>query len=146
MINKESLKGNLDEMQIQTRNKIGHQCYWILVNSILIDIFLGSSGVKWAGSSISISAIILICGIYYGIRVVGVGAYGNYSKKKMIIIIGSCLMTITIGLIIKTSFSKGVSSISYSGALRLFIFFVFFIMLIVISSVISKRKNNEGND
>ena len=146
MINKESLKEDLDEMQIQTRNKIGNQCYFILFPSLLIDIFLGNCGVKWAASSISISAIILICAIYYGIRVVGAGAYGTYSKKKLGISIGFCVMVITMGLIIKTSFLKGSFSISYSGALRVFIFFVFFIMIIVISSIISRRKNNEGND
>ncbi|MCB2296013.1 hypothetical protein LGK95_21410 [Clostridium algoriphilum] len=145
MINKESLKEDLDEMQIQTRNKIGNQCYFILFPSLLIDIFLGNCGVKWAASSISISAIILICAIYYGIRVVGAGAYSTYSKKKLSFSVGFCVMLIAMGLIIK-SFFKGSFSISYSGALRLFIFFVLFILIIVISSIVSRRKNNEGND
>ena len=81
MKNKESFKEDLDEMQIQSRNKIGNQCFFILFPSLLIDIFLGNSGVKWAANSISISAIILLCGVYYGIRVVRAGAYGTYGKK-----------------------------------------------------------------
>jgi len=145
MINKESLKEDLDEMQIQTRNKIGNQCYFILFPSLLIDIFLGNCGVKWAANSISISAIILICAVYYGIRVVGAGAYGTYNNKKLSFSIVFCIVVLSMGLIIR-SFLKGSFSISYSGALSLFIFLALFIMIIVISSIISKRKNNEGND
>jgi len=145
MINKESLKEDLDEMQIQTRNKIGNQCYFILFPSLLIDIFLGNCGVKWAASSTSISAIILICAIYYGIRVVGAGAYSTYNKKDSSIRFGFCALMIAIGFIVQ-SLLKGSFSITYSGALGVFLFFILLILIIVISSLISRHKNNEGND
>ena len=58
MLSKRNPNEHLDEMQIQTRNKIGHQCFFMLFALLMIDLGLEDYGVKWAGSSMSVYAII----------------------------------------------------------------------------------------
>ena len=154
MLNKRNQKENLDEMQVQTRNKVGHQCFFMLFSLLMIDLYLKNHGVKWAASPMSEYAIIALCMGYYGTRIAWAGAYvgtlGTLTKSKKHVYLVGLIATITIILsvlaIIRNKFLDGSFNLSYSGVLRFFIFTFVFIMIIVVSSLISKRKNNEGND
>jgi len=152
MLNKRNPKDHLDEMQVQTRNKVGNQCFFMSFSLLMIDLGLQDYGVKWAASPMSVYAIIVLCMGYYLARIVWAGAYvGTLTKsKKHVYLIGSLLVAMTtilaVLVIIRTKFLNGSFHISYNGVLRLFIFSFVFIMIIVVASIISNRKNNEGND
>lgn len=155
MLNKRNSKEHLDEMQVQIRNKIGHQSFFMLFALLMIDFQLQDHGVKWAAYPMSIPIIITLCMGYYGIRVACAGAYAGTlgtltkSRKHVYIIVGLlAAMTIVLSVlaIIRAKFLNGIYSISYSGVLRMFLFSFIFIMIIVVSSIISRRKNNAGND
>jgi len=150
MLNTRNQNGNFDEMQVQTRNKVGSQCFYILNFSLLIDLLLKDHGVKWAMSSMSVLVIMLLCAVYYGTRIAWAGAYeGTLTKSKKHMVVGVGLlaaMTTIIAIIRRTNFFREGLNINDGEFLRVFIFSIVFIMIIVVSSIISRRKNNEGND
>lgn len=149
MLNIRNRNGNLDEMQLQFRNKIGNQCYFMLFYSLFLGLFLKDHGVQWADSPISLLIIMMLSMGYYLIRIVLAGAYVGtltHSKKNTNFMVGLlATMVITIGsliIIFRTNIFKESFNISYS---LVSIFFFVFIMVIVFSKI-SRRKNNEGND
>lgn len=150
MLTKRILKEPLDEMQIQTRNKLGNQCFFMLFFLLMINLGL-QDYVKWAASPMSVYMIIVLTMGFYLTRVVWAGAYpGTFAKNiKPAYLIGLLVASTTflssLG-IIKNKFLNGSFNISYDGVLRLLIFSFVFIMIIFVSSKISNRKNNEGND
>lgn len=152
MLSKRHPKEHLDEMQVQTRNKLGNQCFFMLFFLLMINLGLEDYGIKWAGNSMSVYAIIVLSMGYYMIRIVWAGAYASSltnSTKHVYPIVG-LLAALTILLsalaMIKTRFLTGSFNIPSMGVLRLFIFSFVFIMIIVVSSTISRRKNNGGDD
>lgn len=150
MLNKINLKEPLDEMQIQTRNKLGNQCFFMLFFLLMINLGL-QDYVKWAASPMSVYMIIVLTMGYYLTRVVWAGAYvGIHAKSRKPAYLIGLLVAITIILsslgIIRNIFLTGDFHIPYDGVLRVFIFSVVFIMIIFVSSKISNRKNNSGND
>lgn len=150
MLNKRNPKEHFDEMQIQTRNKVGNQCFFMLNFLLMIDLLLPDYGVKWAASPITIVVIMFLCMGYYLTRIVWAGAYVSQrteNRKHVYLMVGLlAVLTTIIAIIRKTNFFKESLNISDGGFLRLFIFFFVFIMIIVVSSIISRRKNNAGND
>ena len=94
--------------------------------------------------------IVLTMG-YYLTRVIWAGAYGSTLSKNIKpayligLLIVSTIFLSSLG-IMRNKFLNGSFNIPYDGVLRVFIFSVVFIMLIFVSSKISNRKNNEGND
>lgn len=149
MLNKIVSNEHLDEMQVQTRNKIGHQSFIMLYFLLMIDLLLRDHGFMWASSSMSVLVIMLLCLGYYGTRIAWAGAYVGpltKSRKRVYFICLLVAMTTIIAIIKKTNFFNESLNISDGGFLRLFIFFFVFIMIIVVSTIISRRKNNVGND
>lgn len=155
MLNKRrNSEEHLDEMQVQIRNKIGHQSFFMFFTLLMIDLQLQDYGLKWAAYPMSIPIIITLCMGYYGIRVAWAGAYVSTlgtltkSRKHVYLIVGllTAMTIIFVTVIIGTKFFTVSFSIPYNGVLRLFLFSFVFIMIILVSSIISRRKNNEGND
>ena len=150
MVNKRNPKEHLDEMQVQTRNKVGHQCFFMLFFLLMIDLGL-QDYIQWAATPISVYTIIVLCMGYYLTRVIWAGAYrGTLTKTiKPVYLIGllaAITTTLSILGVIRNKFLNGSFTIPANGVLRVFIFSFVFIMIIVVSSRISRRKNNEGND
>jgi len=147
---KRNLIESLDEMQIQTRNKLGNQCFFIIFILLMIDLGL-QNYVKWAASPMSVYLIIVLTMGYYMTRVVWAGAYGSTLTKSIKpayligLLIVSTIFLSSLG-IMRSKFLNGSFNIPYDGVLRVFIFSFVFIMIIFVSSKISNRKNNEGND
>ena len=148
MINKANPRKHLDEMQVQTRNKVGNQCFSIIIYLLMIDLGLGNYGVKWAASPMSIFVIIVICIGYYLTRLVWSGVWADVyvcqSKNTNTIIAG--LLATMIITFSRANFFKGGFNISYHEVLEMIIDFFVYIMIIEIFRIISRRKNNEGND
>jgi hypothetical protein len=148
MLNKK-VNGHFDEMQIQTRNKIGNQSFFILYFVLMIDLLLGDYGVQWAGSPTSIVVIMLASFGYYLARIVWAGAYTSTktdNRKYVYPRVGLiAVATFIIAIIQKTNFFKESLNIFDAGFLRLVIFFLVFFLMIFVSTSISKRKNNAGD-
>lgn len=86
-------KNQLDEMQIQQRNKIGNQAFMILSFLLLFDIVLDGLGFRWLKYPTNVFIILLVCSCYYEVRLIWQGAYlGPEVKlktfhKKLILVI-----------------------------------------------------------
>ncbi|MHB8124264.1 MAG: DUF6773 family protein [Desulfitobacteriaceae bacterium] len=150
MLNKRNSNEHFDEMQVQTRNKVGNQCFFILYYLLMINLLLTDYGVKWAASPLSMLVIMLLCMGYYLTRIVWVGAYVSQrteNRKHIFLIVGLLTaMTTIIAIIRKTNFFKESFNILDGGFLRLVIFFFVFFSIIVASTIISRRKSNAGNE
>lgn len=113
MLNKRNPKKHLDEMQVQTRNKLGNQCFFMLFFLLMIDLGFKDYGVKWAASPMSVYMIIVLCMGYYLTRVVWAGAYVSSltkSRKHVYSIVGllAAMTTIlSVLVIIRTKFFNG---------------------------------------
>lgn len=150
MFNKRNANQHFDERQVQTRNAVGNQCFLLLYFLLMIDLLLPNYGVKWAGSQMSILAIMTLCMGYYLIRIVWAGAYVSYraeNRKKVYLIVGLVsILTAAIAIIQKKKFLQENMNILDGGFLRLFIFLLVFFMIIVVFRWISMHRSNEGSE
>jgi len=138
-----------DERQVEIRNKVGHQCFFILYFLLMIDLLLADYGVKWAASPTSIVIVMLSCFGYYLIRIVWAGAYAREreNQKHVYLMLGLlAAITTFIAITKKTNLFKESLNISDGGFLRLLLFFFVFFTIVVVSNNISRRKNNGGNE
>lgn len=149
MLSNKFSRGQLDEMQIQIRNKTGHQCFFLLYFLLMIDLLLAEFGVKWAEGPTRLVVIMLISFAYYLVQIVRAGAYTRAGDNPKYIYLTVGLITATAFLIAiakKTRFFNESLDFSDSGLFRLFIFYIFFFLIVLISRSVSKQKNNSGDD
>lgn len=78
-------RSSLDEMQVQARNKIGHQSFLMLAYLLMLDFGLNGFGIKWLDYPVNVYILFLVCMGSYVIRLLWAGAYqGPESKKRRI--------------------------------------------------------------
>ena len=78
-------RNELDEMQLQKRNKIGNQAFMLLSYLLLIDIGLYGLGFRWLNYPTNVWVIMLGCMTYYMIRVIWQNSYvGPQQSSKRI--------------------------------------------------------------
>ncbi|MTI58228.1 DUF6773 family protein [Geosporobacter ferrireducens] len=68
-------KSNLDEMQLQLRNKIGNQSFLMLMYLLLLDVGLYGFGFQWASYPINVVLILSVITGSYVIRLIMNNAY-----------------------------------------------------------------------
>lgn len=150
MLNKRIPDESFDERQDQIRNKIGNQCFFILLISMVIVLQLPTFGIIWATTSIIMTAILLLCSGYFIVRIVWAGAYSGYNTRK------SKNVYLTFGLLaifmailaagIKTNLFTESLDFYDGGFLRLLIFLLIFFAIITVSIKVSKYRNDQGDD
>lgn len=78
-------RNELDEMQLQKRNKIGNQSFMLLSYLLMIDIGLHGLGFRWLEYPTNVWVIIIGCMTYYLVRVIWQSSYvGPQQSSKMI--------------------------------------------------------------
>lgn len=144
-------KNELDEMQVQKRNRIGNQAFMLLFYLLIIDIGLYGFGFKWLKYPTNVFIIMLSCMTYYLVRIIWNNAYigpkaANKLSGKKVIFIVAIAMAISAMIIfiskknfIKTQPIDG----SDNGALILFVFSSVSLVIALIVSIISKRQNKD---
>ncbi|MBR0596999.1 DUF6773 family protein [Sinanaerobacter chloroacetimidivorans] len=68
-------KNNLDEMQMQRRDKIGNQSFLLLLYLLLIDTGLYGFGFRWIAYPANIVILLTVCSGIYVIRLIKGNAY-----------------------------------------------------------------------
>lgn len=149
MLNKRISNESFDERQIQTRNQIGNQCFFILLISMVFVLQLPNFGIMWATTSKIMTVILLLCSGYFIARVVWAGAYSGYTRTSKNVYLLFGLLTIFMAILatgIKTNLFKESLNISDGGFLRLLIYLLIFLTIITVSIKVSKHRNNQGDD
>lgn len=150
MSNKKIPNESLDEMQVQIRNKIGNQCFFILLISMVIALQLPNFGIMWTTTSTIMTVLLLLCSGYFIVRVVWAGAYHGHNtrtSKKVYLIFGLLTLFMTVlAAGIKTNLFRESLHISDGGFLRLLIYLLIFFTIVIVSIKVSTHKNNQGED
>lgn len=68
-------KKGLDERQRAHRDRIGNQCFLLLLYGILIDTALNGLGVKWLPYPANMMALLTVCAGIYQVRIILGNAY-----------------------------------------------------------------------
>lgn len=68
-------KKGLDERQRAHRDRIGNQCFLLLMYGILIDAGLNGFGVKWLPYPANMMALLTVCAGIYQVRIIMGNAY-----------------------------------------------------------------------
>ena len=145
-------KKGLDEMQIQTRNKIGNQTFLMLLYLLMIDAGLYGFGFRWVDYPANVMLIRTICAGIYVIRLIKANAYVGPSTEKekpllkilMTALVAVVVATGTIVLLKTTSFSDA-NQINDMSAPILFIAASVGIVIAVVTTVINRIQNkNDG--
>lgn len=79
-------KNDLDEMQRQIKNKIGHQMFIVVVVLLLIDLILNGAEIRLLEYPINIIIIMATCLYVYVNRLIVSGAYINDKNFKKVLI------------------------------------------------------------
>jgi len=149
MLDKKSDK-YFDERQIQIRNQIGNQCFFILLISMVIVLQLPNYGITWTTTSAIMTIILLLCSGYFIARVVWAGAYNSSNAKaSKSVYLTFSLLAVFMGILaagIKTILFKESLNIYDGGILRLLVFLFIFFAIITVSIKVSTHKNNQGED
>ncbi len=142
-------KSNLDEMQLQLRNRIGNQSFLLLMYILLIDVGLYGFGFRWISYPANIVIILTIVSGSYVVRLILSNAYAGTSYKEQNTAKRSILMAVLIAIAaaMMAFFIKSrgiaVESTNDGGAIILVLASIVSLSIIGISSFIKHRQNKD---
>lgn len=147
-------KNVLDEMQVQRRNKIGNQSFFLLFYLLMTDIGLNGFGITWLKYPLNVYIIMLACMTYYLIRTIFNNAYVgpenvNKLSRRKAVLIGVIITAVisAVFFIIQQNFIEiKTVDVNENGATILFVFGIVALVIISISSIIAKRRNSNGDE
>lgn len=147
-------RNELDEMQLQKRNKVGNQAFMLMAYLIMADVGLYGFGFRWLEYPVNVFLIMLVCMSYYLISIIWNNAYigpkaGNKASVKTKIYIAAITVIAagTAMFISKSGLIKAQApQNSDNGAIILFIFSAVSIIITILVSIISKRQNRNTDE
>lgn len=154
-MNENKYENQLDEMQLQKRNKIGNQSFLLLCWLIILDACLYGLGIRWLEYPVNTFCLMLIACAYYVIRTIWAGAFKgvstdknkNASKKIISQIIFTALSAFLTVLIVKSNLIKVKATPSQdNGAKVLFMLSVAVLVIGVIVTIVYNKKNNSDDE
>lgn len=146
-------KNELDEMQLQKRNKIGNQVFMLLFYLLFIDIGLYGFGFRWLNYPANVLVIITACMTYYLIRIIGnssfVGPQQSSKKttRKIRYLTGAAgfIAAVTAFIMQKYFIKLPVSNGDDNSALILFVFSIVMLIIVAGVSIIARRQNKDDD-
>lgn len=142
-------RNELDEMQLQTRNKIGNNAFMLLFYLLLISIGMYGFGFRWLDYPLNVFVIMLVCMSYYLIRIMWNNAYlgpvsENHSVGRKITYVTAITgIAMVIAAVYIQSITTKTAPTEDSGAIILFIFSVIMLIIAAFVRIISKKQNRE---
>lgn len=145
-------KSELDEMQLQKRNKIGNQSFMLLFYLLMIDIGLNGFGIHWLKYPTNVFVIMLLCMACYLVRIIWNNAYLGPANNKSVNVRVAVVMAIAAlvaglagvlsqkNLIQVTAADEG-----DNGALILFIVSTVSLIIAAIVGFINYRRNRKDD-
>lgn len=140
-------KNNLDEMQIQNRNRIGNQTFQLLFYLLLIDVALYGFDVRWIAYPLNIILIAnLCCGIYL-LRIIRSDAYvgpKQQTKRHLNTLVFLIILVIFLSVLFVILINQNILPVSIdkdNSAVVLFITSIVSIIIVTTLMLISKVQN-----
>lgn len=147
-------KSNLDEMQLQKRNKIGNEAFLTLMYLLLLDTGLHGFGFRWLSYPVNIVAILSLVSAIYIIRLIRADSYigvSSYRQKPvtrtiMIVLLAVASSVTTILLIKGRGVVDNSSSSFVANGIILFIISVVCLTIVAITAIMRHNKNKQGDE
>ncbi|HZK56508.1 MAG TPA: DUF6773 family protein [Desulfosporosinus sp.] len=147
-------RNELDEMQLQKRNKIGNQAFMLLFYLLMTDIGLYGFGFRWLKYPLNVYVLMMVCMTYYLIRVVWQSSFVGPQQSKKTMGKKTRYLTGAVGFVAAVTvfiFQKYFNVIPASngqddGALILMVFSIVLIIIAAGVSFIAKRQNKDDNN
>jgi len=148
-------KNELDEMQLQKRNKIGNQAFMLLSYLLMIDIGLYGLGFRWLQYPTNVWIIMIGCMTYYMIRIIWQNSYVGPQQSSKKITRRTRYLTGAVGfvggvtafilhkyfIVIKAPAPNG----DDNNSLILFVFSIVILIIVAGVSLIAKRQNKNDD-
>ncbi|MHB8074699.1 DUF6773 family protein [Desulfosporosinus fructosivorans] len=147
-------KNELDEMQLQTRNKIGNQAFMVLFYLLMIDIGLYGFGFRWLQYPVNVFLIMIVCMTYYLIRIIGNSSYvgpqqtsKRMTRKARYLFGASGFVAAVTAFILQKYFvnASGTNG-DDKGAMILFVFSIVMLIIVAGVKIIANRQNNNDDN
>jgi cytochrome c biogenesis protein CcdA len=147
-------KNDLDEMQKEKRNSIGHQMFMLMFYSLLFDSGLYGAGIRWLEYPANIMVIIMACMGIYLIRTIAANAYLSpkaQNRKTVIPLIIAIALSVVLAiasfnLFGNISVQSAVKDANNNSALILFIVSAASLLISLIVAIIKKVNDKNDND
>ncbi|HWQ41051.1 MAG TPA: DUF6773 family protein [Desulfosporosinus sp.] len=142
-------KNELDEMQLQKRNKFGNQAFMLLSYLLMIDIAFYGLGFRWLQYPTNIWIIMMACLTYYTIRIIGTSSFvgpqqssKKAARKTRYLTGGVGFIAAVTAFIVQKYFIKfpAVNGDDNSGIILL-VFAIVMLIMIAGASIIAKWQN-----
>lgn len=75
-------RSGLDEMQLYKRNKIGNQCFLLLLYLLMFDAGMYGFGFRWVSYPANVMIILTVCSGIYAVRLIAGNAYVGPAAGK----------------------------------------------------------------
>ncbi|HUS89880.1 MAG TPA: DUF6773 family protein [Desulfosporosinus sp.] len=147
-------RNELDEMQLQKRNKIGNQAFMLLSYLLMIDIGLYGCGFRWLQYPVNVFVIMLACMTYYMIRIIWHSSFvgpqkssKNIARKTRYLIGATGFVGAVTAFILQKYFMKApATNGDDNSALILLVFSIVMLIILAVVSIISKWQNKNDDN
>jgi len=141
----------LDEMQLQKRNKLGNQVFMLLFYLLFIDIGLYGYGFRWLNYPANVLAIMMACMTYYLIRIIRTSSFvGPQQSRKKITrkvryLMGATgiVAAVTAYIMQKYFIKVPATNADDHGAMILLVFSIVMIIIVAGVKIIAKKQNKD---
>lgn len=147
-------RNKLDEMQLQTRNKIGNNAFMLLFYLLLLDMGAYGFGFRWLEYPTNVFVIMLVCMAYYLIRTIWCNAYIGPEAKGVqfgrkatyITAIIAFAVAVAISAVSRHFAVPKAENAGDNGAMILFLISAVTLIIAFIVSVITKKQNSDSDE
>ncbi len=149
-------KHGLDERQRAHRDRIGNQCFMLLLYGILIDTALHGAGIRWLPYPANMIALLTVCAGIYEVRIIRGNAYlppgesGPRRRRKTIILAAfSVTVAAVAAVIVVRSGALPAQEATAGGdnsATVLFIISAVSLIIALVAGLIQHRRDKERDE
>lgn len=143
----------LDEMQVQRKNKIGNQAFLMILYLLLLDTGLYGLGFRWIDYPANIMLIITICSGIYIIRLIASNAYVGPSAQRnkpisrsILTILISIVVAMVIMVILKNTNITNKNQLNDISSTILIITAIISIVTVAIIGIIKQIQNKNDRE
>jgi LPXTG-motif cell wall-anchored protein len=147
-------RNGLDERQRAHRDRIGNQCFLLLLYGILIDAGLNGFGVKWLPYPANMMALLTVCAGIYQVRIIlgnsylPPGAKAAHTRRNIIIMAVFSVAVAAVASVIfirnSTPLPADTGNSDDNSAMILFIISGVSLLIALLTGIVQRRRNKEN--
>lgn len=144
----------LDERQRANRDRIGNQCFLLLLYGILIDAGLNGFGVKWLPYPANMMALLTVCAGIYQVRIIMGNAYlppgakAAHTRRNIIIMAVFSVAVAAVASVIFIRYNAQPPVNAGNGednsALILFVLSGVSLLIALVAGIVQRRRDKEN--